>query len=391
MPIGVSDWLGKRVEIMTAPIKGGPWSAVEIKLGFQFVSDPRLAKYPLPAVGDGHNMAYPFRIGADQIEITPEMARDMLKYRLIRREQTPRDLIHPEFTDNRQLVMKSVKHWETQCSKGKINPYVKDGLAFTPDGFILDGQHRLIGCALSGKPMRLPVDINTAWSTFRVTDSGTARRADQMLGPEYPQPKASSAAAKMIFPVLSGDEKTSYTVFSSTREDQLDLIQSWPFFRDKGTFALMVNAQRGSRIQLSHLVSVCAMAHAALTVLGDDYPGENGTIEIDSFLRGLCFTPGKPFVFEDWGTGADPRYMLREQSLRRGPATDKGAEFQRASISLVRRAMTLWLSRYDENREPPMSRIGVARGGLLHPVWRSDLVQTYALDRQRELNNKTKG
>lgn len=364
---------------------------IEAELGFEFVSDPRLAM-PLPPIPVGHPADLPFHLRADEFEITPEIARNMVKYRIIRPEVTPKALQHADFTSNRQIIFKSVKEWREKARKNQINPRVAHGLAFTPDGFVLDGQHRLLGAAWAGVSMRLPIALNTAWDTFRVTDSGTARTAAQMLGSEFPYPKASAAAVKMISAVLEGNERTTHMVSSLSRENQLDMIQAWPFFRDKETFNLMYQAHRGSSIPMSHLVSVCAMAHGALTQLGRKYKGSGtakagGVFEIDAFLRGLTGEL-KNHEYEDWGSGNDPRFLLMRQMPRIATNT-KAAEPQRESISLLRRGMSLWLDRY-EKREP-LARIQNSRNGLLWPVWRSDMVMAYAADRRLEINEMKKG
>ena len=63
-------------------------SAIERMLGFEFVSDPRKARFPIPETPAEYKAKHPERsYPHPSMRISPEMARDVLKYRVIRIER----------------------------------------------------------------------------------------------------------------------------------------------------------------------------------------------------------------------------------------------------------------------------------------------------------------
>lgn len=356
-------------------------SAIEKRLGFDFVSDPREAKFPIPETPKGHpkNRPYPY----PAVKVTPEMARDILKYRVIRREITPKRLIHKKMTGNRRFLMAALdgsrhrKGLIEVMSDGEWNPGIAAPIVFTSDGFLLDGQHRVAACALSKTTIEVPITVNGQWDTFAVTDTNRGRNAGQLLG-DVPYADYCAAAAKLILPVIYGTERQDWSIQSASNQEIYDLVHGWPFFHESwengGTWMKEVVNAAASRIPLSALAASTMMALAA----GAD------VYHVQAFLDGL--KPNYRDGFPDIGEkGKDPRFLLRRAYLTRGNSGKNATDTERRQqVGHVRRAMQIWLDyrMWDERREGPgiteLSQLrSVSEHSDLPEVWNADAVRKF--------------
>lgn len=355
-------------------------SAIEKLLGFDFVSDPRKSRFPVPEVPVDHPEDRPYPYPAQVF--TPQMAKDILKYRVIRADVMPKKLRHDSMTANRRFLIHSLKG--SRHNKGLIrvlldgewNPRIATPVVFTRDGFLLDGQHRFAACALSGVAIEVPVTVNGQWDTFSVTDTGRGRNAGQLLG-EVPYPDYCAAAAKLILPVISGTERKMWQNGDATNAEIYDLVHGWPFFHESwdngGSWMREVVAASASRIPLSALAASTMMALAA----GAD------AFHVQSFLDGLkpSYRDGFPKIGEK---GEDPRYLLRRAYLTKPTGRSITEKERRQQVGYVRRAMQIWLDyrRWDERGEGPgiteLSQLrSVAEGADLPEVWNADEVRKF--------------
>ena len=105
-------------------------------LGFEFVSDPRKARFPIPETPKEYLAKNPDRsFPHPSMKITPEMARDVLRYRVIRVERMPRELRHPEVTANRRFLITTLNG--TKRNKGLValvSEHVRQQLALHSRG-----------------------------------------------------------------------------------------------------------------------------------------------------------------------------------------------------------------------------------------------------------------
>jgi hypothetical protein len=372
-----SSVLGK--EIHVAHDDAG--SAIEKVLGFEFVSDPRKSKFPLPEIPRGHPKDMPFPHKAQ--EITPEMAGDILKYRVIRLSAMPKRLKHDKMTSNRSFLMAALKG--SRNNKGLIrtiqddewNPRIASPMVFTREGFLLDGQHRAAAAFLAKKSIWVPVTVNGQWDTFAVTDTNRGRNAGQLLG-DVPYAHYCAAAAKLILPVIHGVEKSEWQISDATNQEIYDLVHDWPFFHESwengGSWMREVVQAAASRIPLSALAASTMMALAA----GAD------VYHVQSFLSGL--KPGYSEGFPSIGDkGKDPRFLLRKLYLVRSGGSKSVTDLERRQqVGHVRRAMQIWLDyrMWEESREGPgiteLSQLrSVSEHSDLPEVWRADDVRKF--------------
>lgn len=356
-------------------------SVIERRLGFEFVSDPRKSRFPIPETPKGHPKDRPYPYPA--MKITPEMARDILKYRVIRREITPKRLLHDKMTGNRRFLIAALdgsrhrKGLVAVLEDGEWNPGIASPIVFTHDGYLLDGQHRMAACALSGVTMEVPVVVNGQWDTFTVIDTNRGRNAGQLLG-DVPYADYSAAAAKLILPVIRGVERQEWSVANASNQEVYDLVHGWPFFHESwdggGTWMREVVAAAASRIPLSPLAASTMMALAA----GAD------PFHVQSFLDGL--KPGYSQGFPDIGKkGKDPRFLLRRLYLTRGGSGKSVTDTERRQqVGHVRRAMQIWLDyrMWEEHGEGPgiteLSQLRtVSDHSDLPEVWNADAVRKF--------------
>lgn len=352
------------------------WSAIERRLGFEFVSDPRKAKFPIPQVPKGHPKDRPHPCPSQVIP--PEMARDILKYRVIRKEITPKRLLHDKMTSNRRFLMAALdgsrhrKGLIDVLKDGDWNPGIASPIVFTHDGFLLDGQHRIAACALSDVELEAPFTVNGQWDTFAVTDTNRGRNAGQLLG-DVPYADYCAAAAKLILPVIYETERTEWSITKASNQEIYDLVHGWPFFHENweggGTWMKEVVGAAASRIPLSPLAASTMMALAA----GAD------PFHVQSFLDGL--KPGYSQGFPDIGErGKDPRFLLRRMYLMRGDGKSKSISDleRRQQVGHVRRAMQIWLDFQGGFGITELSQLrSVSEHSDLPDVWRADEVRKF--------------
>lgn len=350
-------------------------SAIERLLGFEFVSDPRKARFPLPKIPAKHPKDMPYPYPAQ--EITPEMARDILRCRVVRLEAMPKTLKHDEMTGNRSFLMAALKG--SRSKKGLIqtieddewNPRIASPIVFTKEGFLLDGQHRMAACFKAKKSIWVPVTVNGQWDTFAVTDIGRGRNAGQLLG-DVPYPQYSAAAARLILPVVFESEKTDWQISDATNQEIYDLVHGWPYFhesgpRGQGGWMKEVVGASASRIPLTALAASTMMALAA---------GAN-PFHVQSFLDGL--KPGYSEGFPDIGEkGKDPRFLLRRKYLRASGGNKVTDMERRQQVGHVRRAMQIWLDHEGGFGVTEMKTLpAVPENRELPDVWRADRVREF--------------
>lgn len=362
-------------------------SVIERMLGSEFVSDPRKARFPIPETPKEFLAKHPDRpYPHPSMRITPEMARDVLKHRVIRIERMPRELRHPEITANRRFLITTLKG--TKNNKGLIsivgdggwNPRISTPVVFTEDGFLLDGQHRFAACALSGQAIEVPVTTNGQWDTFAVLDTGRGRNAGQLLG-DVPYPDQSAAAAKLILPVVRGTERTDWSIADASNQEIYELVHGWPFFQeiqeDSGSWMKHILQAAASRIPPSALAASTMMALAA---------GANA-FDVTEFLEGLKpgYREGFPMIGQ---RGEDPRHLLRRQYLNKRPGRKPSDKDRRDQVCHVRRAMEVWLEYKAHERGEEGARIieleklqAAAENDNLPTVWGADRVRQFHNER----------
>lgn len=332
---------------MTAYANPGD-SLIEKMLGIEFESDPRESRFPLMEAPEGHPQNRPFPFPAQRV--SPEVAKDWLTYRVIRKEFTPKELLHADFCANRRFILSALRGSESRkglvakIRDGEWNPGISQGIAFTPDGFLLDGQHRLAACVLAGKEIEVPICVNTPWDTFAETDDGRARTAGQLIDLRYAD--YCSAIAKYLMPGIYGTARDDFQYKGAPRQEVIDLAMGWPLFHGEWMGQIMV-AHQSSGVPAAPLGAVVIGALACLTPeemnteAGDE--GSPSVWRVQAFLDGLK----KSYSPTDYTGADDPRWQIRNL-FNSGSRGDSGGRLrqqdQRGNAGVLRRAMELWMN-----------------------------------------------
>lgn len=247
---------------------------------------------------------------------------------------------------------------------GEWDPGVSQGIAFTWDGFISDGQHRLAAIALTKIAADIIITRNASWSAFDVTDMQRVRRPGQMLG-DMPHSGLAIRIAKYLYPVLLGTQETDYYSRETSNPDLVEMVRAWPLFH--GPWLAEVQAvHQEYHVPTSPLGAVVVGALAA---------GANED-DVQQFLNGMRRRHKE--AFPSIGTdGEDPRYLLRMQFSRGSQGRIPEAEsFGNAGI--LRQAMTVWLERYsDKPIKIKKFQRAVYKKQNLPPFWRSGEISKY--------------
>lgn len=99
------------------------------------------------------------------LNLTPEIATDWIDH---------------SNTHNRKLIEAYVEYLAGEMRAGRWR-LTHQGIAFSTNRVLLDGQHRLWACALSGITIPIRVFVNEPPETQQVVDTGQQRRNDQIL------------------------------------------------------------------------------------------------------------------------------------------------------------------------------------------------------------------
>ncbi|MER6605671.1 hypothetical protein ABT282_07095 [Streptomyces sp. NPDC000927] len=343
-------------------------SSIEKLLGIRFESSPKHSRYPLPVPPEGHPRGTPYT--QNNFVVTREAARDWLTYRVIRREFTSKDVLKntPDFQDNRKFIIPYVRQW-AKVFRGEwdepYNPNTHEGAAFSPNGFLLDAQHRLAGFLLSDeKFFEISVTRDVDWKAFVVMNKGKRRNVSQMLGDDIPYAQQSTGIARHLIPILDGTEREMFTC-TGRDADVRDIVRGWPYFQIDSEWSKDIAATQRSRIPMGPL---------GASVMGALAAGAP-PFEVKAFVDGLM--PGYRGGYPDIGVGGeDPRRLLKLAFLGTGKRRYSDAE-QRVNAGMIRKAMEVWLHRNDEKPKilKALPRTPALRS--LPEVWGSEKVRLF--------------
>lgn len=315
-------------------------TTIENLLNGSFSSDPRKSSFELPKAPKGAPKGIPHVESG--VVITPEMARDWILHRTIRRDVMPKAVTHSEVVPNRKYLVGYSQYGarKLQAETTWWNKGTHQGLAFTPDGFIIDGQHRLSWCALAGVPIILPVAVNAPWSAFKDIDQNRARSAHQML--DIPHATVAAGTARYLLPILSKDGRINHSYKGREYNDKvIEVCLGWPYFaEDQPWMREVYEAGKEAGIPSSPLGAV---------VVGSLAAGVDAD-EVQQFINGLRpFSRNVPYI--TIGTnGSDPRQLLARFFNKQKAATGNNrrrssAADDRSNTGVIRYAMDVWLRR----------------------------------------------
>lgn len=216
--------------------------------------------------------------------ITPETAADWLENRNIGNRRKS------NVTGRRYARLIQAKRWK--CTH--------QGIAFDRDGWLIDGQHRLMAIVTTGIPVKLfviPFVEGMDDHTFDVLDSGHKRQAAQLLN--GPGANARAAAARYLGVVDDsfGPEHhiiQGITAASVETADVLEIVKAWPELMAWAT--VMGTANRNAHIPQGPHLAVLAQAERS--------PHRD---RIESWLEGINSGAGlEP---------KDPRLLVRNRFI----------------------------------------------------------------------------
>jgi hypothetical protein len=313
-------------------------STVEKLLNGSFSGQPKLSRFPLPEMPA--TVAPSATYTHSNIVVTSQIARDWILNRTVRRELIPAADLHADVIPNRKYLVAYGKSIAKKLQEpGWWNEGIHQGLAFTPDGFILDGQHRLLGCALSGIPIVLPLAVNVPWSAFRDIDQNRSRAAHQMI--DLPYATTATATARHLLPFLRDEWQTVYTYSGKQHDsDVIDICLGWPYFAEDQQWMK----------EVYEAAKECGLSGGSLgaVIIGSLASGIDPD-EVQQFLNGLRPLTRK-VNYETIGTsGSDPRQLIarffRSKSLHNGGKRRISVDEERAHAGTLRHAMNVWLAR----------------------------------------------
>ncbi|MDT9681854.1 hypothetical protein RND61_07170 [Streptomyces sp. TRM76323] len=153
--------------------------------------------------------------------VTPELAREWIK----------RNIRH-----NRPISASKVKQWRTAIEEGRWR-LTHQGIAFDPDGNLIDGQHRLMAIGAGDLPVWLPVFYGVPAECFAVLDINYHRSAANSLSIAGHKNAATLAATiKLIAAYDANNFSSSSSII--TNEEHLALVEKLPGVGEATNFGL---------------------------------------------------------------------------------------------------------------------------------------------------------
>lgn len=190
-------------------------SPLERLLEVDFSSDPRKARFPLPGQDLPAFAAGEPSVPLGRMRITREIAYDQVVHRIFREGMTPRDF-RDDNRINRDISLGEIKRFAREkILTGKWDMHTPKSMDYTPDGYILDGQHR--SCAIHYAYLiaaregihfeapSVPVVGNVPWASFSNIDTGLPRKGHQFI--RLPDPQRASMTLKYLSSMLEGRER----------------------------------------------------------------------------------------------------------------------------------------------------------------------------------------
>lgn len=206
------------------------------------------------------------------VKITPVLAEIMLKRNV----------------KNRALKKRAIARYKRAMKDGRWL-VTHEGIAFSADGFLIDGQNRLTAIIESGKTVEMPVFFGIASVAFAVIDTGKARTGADTLGIAGHQYSALMAAtARML---KSIETKTPFA------ESVVDNDEIEPFIM---AHPGMEEAARITSNVMNQLKSVPSAIATAAYLIGRKHPAEVYTPFFEQLKTGLGFKSNR-----------EPIYILR--------------------------------------------------------------------------------
>jgi hypothetical protein len=238
---------------------------------------------PIPPANGRHGIA-PIPDKPIVMLVTPETAADWLENRNVKNRSKS------SVTARRYARLIEAKRWK--CTH--------QGIAFDREGWLIDGQHRLMATVATGIPVKLfviPFVDGMDDETFDVLDSGHKRQAAQLLNGAGANARAAAARYLGVVDDSFGPEHhivQSIIATSVETADILEVVKQWPELM--AWASVMGTANRNAHIpQGPHLA---VLAQAERSPHGD---------RIESWLEGINSGIGLE--------ARDPRLLVRNRFI----------------------------------------------------------------------------
>jgi len=236
---------------------------------------------------------------------------------------------------NRAISPGEVRRWADKFHLGRYQ-CTHQGIAFDPDGNLIDGQTRLAGLALSGVPGAwFQTTYNLPRSTFDVMDAGRARQAGQLIPGPHAAAKAASARLLLSFPRLA---------VPTRKVDIEEIIDSYMAHRDAiDSTAILAN-------QVYRATGIQAATHGALLAIVTSSGGPAASLVapwVEHLVTGAGLDAG------------DPRLALRNRWSVEGRALSTGGNGRFSGAYLLTRAWNAYAT------SQPMTRLQLPKGSAV--------------------------
>lgn len=216
--------------------------------------------------------------------VTPEIAADWLENRNVKNRSKS------SVTARRYARLIEAKRWK--CTH--------QGIAFDREGWLIDGQHRLVAIVATGMPVKLfviPFVDGMDEDTFDVLDNGHKRQAAQLLkGPGATSRAAAARYLGVIDDSFGSEHHIVQGIIATSVEtaDTLEVVKEWPELM--AWAPVMGTANRNAHVPPGPHLAVLAQAERS--------PHRD---RIESWLEGI-----------NSGAGLgpkDPRLLLRNRFI----------------------------------------------------------------------------
>lgn len=227
---------------------------------------------------------------------------------------------------NRAVSLTTVEMYARDMKNGRWHPEVAHAIAFSSDGSLVEGQHRLSACMRSNVELLSTVQVGVPQQAFLAMDAGRKRYpADHLRMKGFPSAGSMAAVAKMYLQVTHGIGRSyqpgteEIVAFAEARRDHL------------------ISSVRKSQ-QVTQMIGF-KRAPLSVAILQAYDQGLEG--DMDEFVEQLktgMQSDGAPVPVNS-GTWTLREWQIRQQHLPRGRSTATPTY----TYALVLKAWRFWL------------------------------------------------
>lgn len=250
------------------------------------------------------SMVYPQSPATYKVLITPVIAKDMLMCN----------------TSNRPLSEPKVARIVAKIKAGDW-VLTHQGVAFSTEGKLLDGQHRLMAIAIADKPIEMFVTYGLAASAFDHIDTGGKRTAADLFAIRQPTIKYRTLMCGTANAMMRGISDSGFRPTAS------EVAEFCDWYKDM-IYPVVEVFSSNNQVSFMKKSSIIAAFCNAARPREDKWPGGHGNRELSVILKAA-----NRLIKQEWDVGkGDPLRSLYNKVVKSETSARTGGGLSRIEL-----------------------------------------------------------